>query len=43
MGAMPVEVLLELNQFVFEVYGCPEECTVQKLSPKDPINRSTNG
>ena len=31
MGAVPVEVILELKQFAFEVYGCPEEGSIQEL------------
>ena len=36
MSAVPVEVILELKQFVFEINSRPEECAVQEL----PANRA---
>jgi hypothetical protein len=32
MRAMPVEVILKLEQLVFEIFGRPEQCAVQKLA-----------
>lgn len=32
MRAMPVEVILELDQLVFEIYGRPEQYAVQILA-----------
>jgi len=32
MRAMPVEVILKLEQLVFEICGRPEQCAVQKLA-----------
>ena len=32
MRAMPVEVILKLEQLVFEIFGRPEQCAVQELA-----------
>lgn len=29
MRAMLVEIILELDQLVFEIYGCPKQCADQ--------------